>query len=217
VRAFALLAGVSAALSLLAAGCGGNGATSAGGGPPPTAAAAQAAAKPRCAHPAGWQRLANRIAAPVYCPGWLPDPLTSQIGGRWNNIDSVSRDRSYLESFVWQETQVGVNGVGGELHVNLRGYPGVTKIPSCTEGGGDDTPIPCFADPRGRYFAKGISATLYTVNQDADQWHLLLAWRHRGSLYTLSEHLAPPLNYRKLLRYLQHELRSLVLIEPTRT
>ena len=179
------------------------------------AATSSAPAKPHCAFRGGWQRLANRIAAPVYCPGWLPDPLTSQIGGRWNNIDSVSRDRSYLESFVWQETEIGVNGAGGELHVNLRGYPGVTKIPSCTEGGGDNTPIPCFADPRGRYHAKGISATLYTVNQDADQWHLLLAWRHQGSLYTLSEHLAPPLNYGKLLRYLQHELRSLVLIEPS--
>src|SRR3954470_12548845 len=189
-----LLVGASA---LLASGCGETKTAS---------AAAVAAPKPHCAHLAGWQKLANRVQAPVYCPGWLPDPLTSQIGGRWNNIDSVSRDRSYLESFVWQETEIGVNGAGGELHVNLRGYPGVTKIPSCTEGGGDNTPIPCFADPRGRYQAKGISATLYTVNQDADQWHLLLAWRHRGSLYTLSEHLAPPLNYRKLLRYLQHEL-----------
>jgi len=28
---------------------------------------------------------------------------------------------------------------------------------------------------------------------------------------------APPLNYRKLLSYLRHELRSLVLIEPTRS
>src|SRR5204862_4793931 len=152
----------------VAAGCGGGASVDASRA---AAASKQAAsAKARCARPAGWQRLANRIAADVYCPGWLPDPLTSEIGGRWNNIDSVSRDRSYLESFVWQETEVGVNGAGGELHVNLRGYPGVTKIPSCTEGGGDNTPIPCFADPRGRYHAKGISATLYTVNQDADQW-----------------------------------------------
>src|SRR5689334_14321632 len=73
------------------------------------AAAAAPAAKPKpaCAHPAGWQKLADRIKAPVYCPGWLPDPLVGQIGGRWNNIDSVSKDRSYLESFVWQETGGG--------------------------------------------------------------------------------------------------------------
>jgi hypothetical protein len=212
VRAFAALAGVSAALAALAAGCGG----SSGDEAAPHAAARPAPAKPRCAYPRGWQRLANRIEAPVYCPGWLPDPLTAQIGGKWNNIDSVSRDRSYLESFVWRETEVGVNGAGGELHVNLRGYPGVTRIPTCPSGANDSNPVPCFADARGHLRANGIDATLFTVNQGADQWHIALAWRHEGSLYTLSEHLAPPLDYRKVVRYLDRELRSLVLIEPTR-
>ena len=120
--------------------------------------------------------LANRIHAAVYCPGWLPDPLTDQLGGPWNNINSVSRDRSYLESFVWQDTDLG--GTSGELHVNLRGYPGRTKIPSCTTGGVDSQNVPCFADPHGTITEQGIKATLFTVNQDADQWHLLLAWRH---------------------------------------
>ncbi len=40
------------------------------------------AAKPVCTEPAAWQRLANRIEAPVYCPGWLPDPLTAQLGAQ---------------------------------------------------------------------------------------------------------------------------------------
>ena len=213
MRAFAPLAGVSAALALVAAGCGGSGASVDAS----KAAAATKPATPRCAHRAGWQRLANRIAADVYCPGWLPDPLTSEIGGRWNNIDSVSRDRSYLESFVWQETEVGPNGAGGELHVNLRGYPGRTKIPLCPTGAGNSNPVPCFDDPRGHVRGNGIDATLFTVNQGADQWHVALAWHHRGSLYTLSEHLAPPLNYQKLLRYLKRELNSLVLIEPSRS
>src|SRR5262249_10156365 len=80
---------------LLAAGC---------GEAKKAAAAPVAAPKPHCAYRAGWQRLANKVKAPVYCPGWLPDPLTSQIGGKWSNGDDVSPDRSYLESFVWQET-----------------------------------------------------------------------------------------------------------------
>ena len=92
-----LLGGVSL---LLATGCSGGA----------KKAEAAAVVKPACAHPAGWQRLANRINAPVYCPGWLPDPLVSQIGGTWNNINSVSKDRSYLESFVWQETGGGAAG-----------------------------------------------------------------------------------------------------------
>lgn len=197
--------------ALLATGCGSahNRAAT-----PATPAAPKA---PSCAYTAGWQKLANRIAADVYCPGWLPDPLTSQIGGKWNNINSVSKDRSYLESFVWQETQVGINGVGGELHVNLRGYPGKSEIPTCLEGLTDRTPTPCFADPQAHVTLNGIKATLYTVNQDADQWHLLFAWHHKGSLYTVSEHLAPPLDYRKLVRYLKHELGSLVLIQTARS
>jgi hypothetical protein len=148
----------------------------------------------------------------VYCATWLPDPLIPQLDGRWNNIYSVDPDRSYLVSFVWQET--GPGAAGGELHVNLRGYPGRTTIPLCTRGGADTQKIPCFSDPRGKVRANGIDATLYTVNQDADQWHLLLAWRHKGSLYTLSEHVAPPLTYRKVVAYLKRELRSLALIEP---
>jgi hypothetical protein len=176
------------------------------------AAASSASTKPTCAYTRGWQKLANRIKAPVYCPGWLPDPLRGQIGGRWNNINSVSSDRSYLESFVWQET--GGGAAGGELHVNLRGYPGVTKIPTCRTGGADSQNVPCFADARGWVSANGIRARLYTVNQDADAWHALLLWRRAGTLYTVSEHVAPPLTYDHVLRYLKQELASLVLIKP---
>jgi hypothetical protein len=165
-----------------------------------------------CKHRAGWQKLANHIKTPVYCPGWLPDPLIGQIGGRWNNIDSVSKDRSYLESFVWQET--GGGAAGGELHVNLRAYPGVTKIPTCRTGGSDSRNVPCFADARGTVTAGGITARLYTVNQDADAWHALLLWRRNGTLYTLSEHVAPPLTFNQVVRYLKRELASLHLVEP---
>jgi hypothetical protein len=177
------------------------------------AAASTPAPKPHCAHPAGWQKLASRVDAAVYCPGWLPDPLTDQIGGEWNNINSVSKDRSYLESFVWQET----GGGSGELHVNLRAYPGVTKIPTCRTGGADSENVPCFAQPKGWVSANGIRARLYTVNQDADLWHLALLWRRDGNLYTLSEHVAPPLTYQHVLRYLKQELAALVRITPRET
>jgi hypothetical protein len=159
----------------------------------------------------GWQKLARKIDAPVYCPTWLPDPLDGVIGSRWNNIDEVSRDRSYLESWVWQET--GLGAAGGELHVNLRGYPGRTRIPKCVDADtAERTLIPCFADPRGTVRVNGIKATVYTVNQDADQWHILYAWRHAGSLYTMSEHVAPPVNYAKVRLYLNRIMRGLVLV-----
>jgi len=195
---------VLGACALLATGCSGDAKKA--------SAAPKVASKPVCVHRGGWQKLANRIKAPVYCPAWLPDPLIGQIGGRWNNINSVSKDRSYLESFVWQET--GGGAAGGELHVNLRAYPGRTAIPTCRTGGVDSQNVPCFADPGRIISANGIAARLYTVNQDADEWHALLLWRAHGNLYTLSEHVAPPLTFDHVVRYLKHELGSLVLIKP---
>lgn len=198
-----------AAATALLAGCTGDDAGQ---------ASARAAAPPRCLDRAGWQKLANRIRSPVYCPGWMPDPLDGRIGSRWNNIDAVDPDRSYLMSWVWQET--GPGAAGGEVHVNLRGYPGVARIPTCTDtrvtssGKHQRVRLPCFADAGGRKAARGIHATVYTVNQDADQWHVLYAWQHGGSLYTLSEHVAPPLTYRKVVANLDRMLRSLVLVRP---
>jgi hypothetical protein len=163
---------------------------------------------------AGWQRLANRIQVPVYCPSWMPDPLDGVVGSRWNNINEVSRDRSYLESWVWQET--GPGAAGGEKHVNLRGYPDRTSIPRCVNADSKQRELmPCFSDRGGIVRAGGVAATVYNVNQDADQWHVLYAWRYAGSLYTVSEHVAPPFGYRKVRRNLDRILRGLVLVQPT--
>ena len=73
---------------------------------------------------------------------------------------------------------------------------------------------PCFASPHGDYSANGISATMYTVNQDADQWHVLLAWRHRGALYAVSEHVIRPYTFRQVVANLDRLLQSLVLVQP---
>jgi hypothetical protein len=101
------------------------------------------------------------------------------------------------------------------VHVILRAYPGRTKIPTCRTGGVDSQNVPCFAQPEQWITENGIRARLYTVNQDMDSWHLVLLWRRHGNLYTLSEHRAAPLTYQHVLRYLKHELRTLVLIRPT--
>jgi hypothetical protein len=186
------------ALSLAVAGCGGAG-----------AGVLRAKSSPSCPDRAGWQRLANSIDAPVYCPGWMPDPLDSVIGGRWNTIHSVSRDRSYLIGFIWFERG------SGELHVNLRGYPGRNAIPRCPAEVGSRK-VPCFADRQGRVRANGIDATVYTVNQGADQWHVLLAWHRKGSLYALSQHVAAPLTYKQVVADLKKMLGRLVLVAPRR-
>ena len=183
-----------------------------------SAALASGSTMSSCPHRAGWQKLADKIDAPVYCPGWLPTPLTSQIGGPWNNIDSVDPDRSYLIGFVWQENALGGNVQ--EVHVNLRGYPGSTRIPTCqdvtTVGGTTHRKnVPCFQEPRGTMRSKdGIVATKYTVNHGADSWHVLLAWLRNGSLYTVSEHVAEPLTYAQVVANLKLMLDRLVLVRP---
>jgi hypothetical protein len=183
---------------------------SAGGG----AAGAAVARGCPAAWAGGWQRLAERIQAPVYCPTWMPNPLDAKIRGDYQDIYSVAKDRSYLVSFL-EHGDLG----SGDVHVNFRGYPGRTTIPRCKTiiiSGGK--PIrgstPCFADAAGTERAPGIAATVYRVNQDADQWHVLLAWRHNGSLYTVSEHVIKPYTYRQVVANLHRLLRSLVLVRP---
>ena len=163
----------------------------------------------------GWQALANKVQVPVYCPTWMPNPLDAKIGGQYIDIDSVAKDRSYLISFL----EHGDAG-SGDVHVNFRGYPGSTAIPRCK------TVIPngtktirgktaCFSGEAGVEAAPGIRATVYRVNQDADQWHILLAWKHRGSLYTVSEHVIKPFgNATVVLKNLRRVLRGLVLVQP---
>jgi hypothetical protein len=153
---------------------------------------------------AGWQKLADRIAAPVYCPSWLPAPLTGELDGVWHSTESIKRDRSYLMGFIWFERG------SGEVHVNLRGYPGQTEIPRCNDQ-------PCFSDPQGTKGIAGTEVERYSVNRGADTWHLLYAWEHDGSLYTVSQHIVPHLGltYGKVAANLDRIMRGLELVEPT--
>ena len=161
---------------------------------------------------AGWQRLANRIHVPVYCPTWMPNPLDAKFNGDWWNGLSVKRDRSYLVSFLAHDQS-------GDVHVNFRGYPDRARIPNCTTviPNGKQTirgTTPCFADAAGTRKAGAITATVYQVNQDADQWHILLAWHHKGSLYTVSQHVITPYTHRQVVKNLDRLLAGLVLVQP---
>lgn len=185
--------------------------------------AGAAAAPPGAACPAvwraGWQALANAVRAPVYCPSWMPQPLDARIGGVYSYGRFVERDRSYLVSFLQQEN---TPTTADEVHVNLRGYPGRTAIPVCedtrTAGGRVYRDrVPCFGDPSGRRRVGSLAVTVYRVNQGVDQWHVLYAWRRGGSLYTVSEHVAPPFaRYSRVVANLDRLVRGLVLLHPRR-
>jgi hypothetical protein len=161
----------------------------------------------------GWRRLADRVGAPVYCPTWMPNPLDARIHGSWADGLEVAPDRSYVVSFL-------AHDASGDVHVIFRGYPGRTRIPTCVDhqlvkGKLRKRKLPCFADPERRHRIGKLAVTLYTVNQDWDQWHLLYAWRRGGSLYTVSEHVIRPLTYRKVLANLDRLVRTLVLVRPS--
>jgi hypothetical protein len=159
----------------------------------------------------GWQALANKVQVPVYCPTWMPNPLDAKIGGQYEDIYSIGRDRSYLVSFL-EHGDLG----SGDVHVNFRGYPGRSAVPKCPAPVGHGT-TPCFSNPVAHLSANGIRATVYQVNQGADQWHILLAWHYHGTLYAVSEHVIPPYRYSTQVRHnLTVLLKSLVLVQPKR-
>ena len=204
-----LLLAVAAVVPMTA--CGSQSAS----GPSPAASQPPPAACPTD-WAAGWQRLADRAGAPVYCPAWVPSPLSGQIVGPYSGQGSrtvtVNKDGSYLVSLIWSDAS-------GEVHVNLGGYLHRTSIPQCdevetTNGETVRTKVPCFSDPSGTFRAGGITATLYTVNRGPDQWHLLYAWKYHGSLYTVSQHVAAPLTYPQVAGDLKRMLRELVLVGP---
>ena len=195
------------ATAAIAAGCSHDGAG-------PSAAAPQAARSCPAAWKAKWQRLANRIHAPVYCPTWMPSPLDGKIGGQWDNGVSVDRDRSYLVSFLWHEPP------SQDVHVNFRGYPGKGAVPRCQDvqvvaGKVRRRSVPCFSDVRERRRIGGLLVTVYTVNRDVDQWHVLYAWHRGGSLYAASEHVAKPLTYRQVVQNLDRIVSGLARVDPT--
>jgi len=199
-------------LVLVASACGGYVAHAS----PKATQTTHAAVRCPAAWAAGYRALARRIDAPVYCPTWLPQPLTGQVRGEYSSQPYVAKDRSYLVSFLWFEKS---QEAPYEVHVNLRGWPGRTTIPMCqdtlTAGGDTVRPnVPCFADAQGHVRIGKLTATVYTANQGIDTWHVLYAWRYHGSLYTLSQHVAPPFTYARVRQSLTRMLRGLVLVRP---
>ena len=46
-------------------------------------------------------------------------------------------------------------------------------------------------------------------------WHVLYAWRHDGTLYTVSQHVTAPLTYRQVRKDLDRVLRGLAPVRPS--
>jgi hypothetical protein len=196
-------------LALVSAGC-----SMGDDGVEETASGRQRSAGCPAAWEPGWQKLADDVGMRVYCPSWMPSPIDAEIGGQWNSDGAiVDEDKSYLAGFLWHEAG------SGDVHVNFRGYPGKTAIPQCldTQTSGGKTrrrSVPCFSDRQGTREVGGKRVTVYTVSRDADQWHVTYTWKENGSLYAVSEHVAPPLTFRRVLQNLDRIVGGLEGIEP---
>jgi hypothetical protein len=188
-------------LALAVSGC--------GGGDDTAPAAASSVTKACPAQFAGqWQRLANRVGIPVFCPAWLPDPFTADVNSTWNNIDAVRRDRSYVRGWTWYEVQ------SGELHVNVHGFPGRSSPPrNCLDDARKK--VSCFSDPIERKRIGGLDVTVFARGRALDTWHVVYGWRHSGSYYAVSQHVAKPLTYRQVRQNLNRIVRNLVLVRPS--
>ena len=201
---------ILAVLALAAAGC-----SLGDDGVDATASASEPAAACPAAWKPGWQELANRVGVTIYCPSWMPSPIDAEIDGQWNSSGPiVNKDRSFLAGFLWHEAG------SGDVHVNFRAFPGKTAIPRCidTQTSGGKTrrrSVPCFSDPQGTRQVGDKKVTVYTVSRDADQWHVTYVWREKGTLYAVSEHVAPPLTFRRVLENLDRIVGGLEAIEPT--
>lgn len=213
MRRITILIGVFA-VGLLAGGCGSSGETTRAA---PAATTKSVTRVCPSGWRKGWQALTDEIQAPVYCPSWMPEPLVGEIGGPWFNGRFVNEAGAYLVSFAWFET--GAAGVE-EVHVNFRGYPGRAAIPVCSDtltvnGKTVHPKLPCFSDPKGSRRFGSTKVTIYTANQGVDLWHVLYAWHHRGSLYTVSEHVAPPYTYKQVVANLDRVMQGLVMLSPS--
>lgn len=200
------------ASTLVAAGCAGDSGSNSGVAANSERSASGGPATRACPRSwrADWQALSRRVGAPVYCPRWLPFGFTGNI--RSSVSVSVDPDRSYLVTFLDQRE-------GFEAHLTMRGYPGRTTIPACRlvqlkDGQNVETQVPCFAARRGTKRVPGITAAVYTVNRDADDGHVLYAWRYRGSLYTLAHHADHSMTPAIARRNLDRVLPSLALVMP---
>ena len=109
----------------------------------------------------------------------MPNPLDAKIGGEFIDIYSVNKDRSYLVSFL-EHGDLGSRRRARELPRLSRAHRDPDLHDRDPERQEDDSRHDALLRRRaGTRSANGIKATVYRVNQDADQWHVLLAWRHK--------------------------------------
>ena len=127
---------------------------------------------------AGWQTWANRVGMPIWCPGWMPDPIDAIIHGQWNTA-RVAQHQWQL-GYAWLE-------IGQLVHVIFEGYPPGTFPPTC-EGN-----VPCFGgEERESETIAGHVVHWYDRNHASHSGHIAAVFHWHGNTYVVSIHVASP-------------------------
>jgi hypothetical protein len=183
----------------LGAGCAGDDVT----GP-----AASASPPPTCPAPfrADWQRLANRVDRPVYCPTFLPDPLKPEA----HLHSPIGADRSWQIGFHDYELR------SVELHVVVSGYP--TGRPPRCEDLKTGAIGSCWKQPSGTRRIGDRVVNVFERGVGHEASHVVYIWREHGVLYAASMHVDRRPNSAlprpRVKNQLARVVRGLVRIKP---
>ena len=144
-------------------------------------------------------------------PDLAAEPADGKMGGQWNNSESVDKDSSYLESFVWQEppSQRRATSTCAATPGGRRSRPARTPV---VGGKVARATMPCFTDPHGKRRSAG-SRRRCTRSTRAPTSGTSSTRGTTTGLYTVSEHVIrrSATEGREQPRPM---IRGLVLVEP---
>jgi hypothetical protein len=180
---------------ILGSGCGDEGSSAA---PAPSSKSPARATCP-AAWAAGWQAWTNKVGAKVFCPSFLPSPITGEIDGQWNTAKAPGK--TWQLGYAWLEHD-------DLVHVVFEGYPKKRWPPSC-EG------VPCFDDKVGTESINGHEVTWYDRNEASHSGHVAAVFRDGGYVYAVSMHVYRPYNSVKQVTGLVRKMvAGLVPLQP---
>ncbi len=193
--AFAGRLALPLAIAILGFGCGDDG--------PPAAGAPSSRSPAVATCPAAWaddwQAWAERIGAKVFCPSFLPSPITGEIDGRWNTAKAPGK--VWQLGYAWLEHD-------DLVHVVFEGYPDKRWPPDC-EG------VPCFADKVGTERIGSHEVTWYDRNEASHSGHVAAVFHDSGYVYVVSMHVYRPYDSRQQVTGLVRRMvAGLVPLEP---
>jgi hypothetical protein len=173
LRPFCTRLAVPFVILLIAAGCGDDGSSAA-----TLAPSSSSNAKPTCpaAWKADWQAWADRVGETVFCPSFIPSPITGEIGGQWNTAREPGK--AWQLGYAWLEHD-------DLVHIVFEGYPEKVWPPGC-EG------VPCFDGKTGTETIAGHHMTWFDRNEASHSGHIAAVFHDGGNVYVVSMHVSRP-------------------------